>query len=70
MTLKKIRQMVAKGNGLNVKELSIEWVERPRTLKNQRTGWTWRQARVRVQAPGFRATTMTATMDADGIMVR
>ena len=70
MTIQKIRQMIAKGNDLNVKELTVEWEQRPRTLKNERSGYTWRQARVRVQSPGFRPTTMTATMDEDGMTVR
>lgn len=64
-TLAQIKRMAARANALNVGDLTITWVARPRKVTFP-TGHVEMRGQVRVTAPGFRTSVVTVSSDAHG----
>jgi hypothetical protein len=67
-TKTKIRQMVAAANGVNEKSVTIEWVQRCKSVTYP-TGHKGLCGKVKVSAPSFRTVELPVSADSYGIWV-
>jgi hypothetical protein len=68
VTLKKIRAMVAASNGLDVRTVRAQWVQRPCSITYP-TGLKGMVGSVLISAPGFNTTELPVSADAYQVWV-